>query len=51
MPYQCSRNQQEIVDGYRRIGELLMQDALFVAVTIVFFVLSIGYVRFCERMK
>jgi len=28
-----------------------MQDLIFVAVTIAFFVASIGYVRFCERMK
>jgi K+-transporting ATPase KdpF subunit len=28
-----------------------MQDALFVAITIVFFVISIGYIRFCERVK
>jgi len=28
-----------------------MLDALFVAITIVFFAVSIGYVRFCERVK
>jgi hypothetical protein len=32
-------------------GETDMQDALFVTVTIVFFIASIGYVRFCERVK
>jgi len=28
-----------------------MQDVLWVAVTIVFFALSVAYVRFCDRMK
>jgi len=28
-----------------------MQDILWIAVTIAFFALSIGYVHFCERMK
>lgn len=28
-----------------------MQDAIFVAITILFFVASIGYVHFCERVK
>jgi len=28
-----------------------MQDVLFVAITIAFFALSIGYVRFCDRVK
>jgi hypothetical protein len=28
-----------------------MQDILFVAITIAFFALSLGYVHFCERMK
>ena len=29
----------------------MMQDILFVAVTIAFFALSLGYVEFCERLK
>lgn len=29
----------------------MMQDLLWVAVTIAFFALSIGYVYFCERVK
>ena len=33
-----------------RFGEL-MEDILWLAVTIAFFALSIGYVRFCERLK
>jgi len=28
-----------------------MQDILWIAVTIAFFVLSIAYVRFCDRVK
>jgi len=28
-----------------------MQDAIFVALTLAFFVLSLGYVRFCDRVK
>jgi len=28
-----------------------MQDIVWIVVTIVFFALSIGYVRFCERVK
>jgi hypothetical protein len=29
----------------------VMQDAIFVAVTVVFFAVSLAYVRFCERMR
>lgn len=32
-------------------GDYPMQDVLWVAVTIVFFALSVAYVRFCDRMK
>ena len=28
-----------------------MQDILWIAVTVAFFVVSIGYVRFCDRVK
>jgi len=28
-----------------------MRDLIFVTITIAFFVLSIVYVRFCDRMK
>jgi len=28
-----------------------MQDLFFVVLTVVFFVMSIAYVRFCERVK
>jgi len=28
-----------------------MQDILWLAVTVAFFVVSIGYVRFCDRVK
>lgn len=30
---------------------MTMIDAVFVAITIAFFVLSIAYVHFCERVK
>jgi hypothetical protein len=29
----------------------VMQDAIFVAVTILFFAVSLAYVRFCERVR
>jgi len=28
-----------------------MQDLIFIVTTIAFFAMSIGYVRFCDRMK
>lgn len=28
-----------------------MQDLIFILATIAFFALSIGYVRFCDRVK
>jgi hypothetical protein len=33
------------------MNEGSMQDLIFVAVTIAFFVLSIAYVRFCDRIR
>jgi hypothetical protein len=30
--------------------EMNMQDILFVAITIAFFALSLGYVHFCDRV-
>jgi len=32
-------------------GDWFMQDVLWIAVTIAFFVLAIGYVRFCDRIR
>jgi hypothetical protein len=29
----------------------VMQDLLWIGITVTFFVLSIAYVRFCERLK
>lgn len=29
----------------------MLQDILWIAVTIAFFAVSIGYVHFCDRMK
>jgi hypothetical protein len=28
-----------------------MQDLVFIAITIAFFALSLGYVHFCDRVK
>jgi len=28
-----------------------MRDAIFLAVTVAFFLLAIGYVRFCDRIR
>lgn len=33
------------------IGANTMQDVIFLAVTIVFFAMSVGYVIFCERVR
>jgi len=32
-------------------GNRVMQDIMWVAATVTFFVLSIAYVRFCDRLK
>jgi hypothetical protein len=32
-------------------GRFRMQDAIFVAISVAFFVMSIAYVHFCERLK
>ncbi len=32
-------------------GRTSMQDLVFILITIAFFALSIGYVRFCDRVK
>jgi hypothetical protein len=34
----------------KRLG-VIMEDVLWIAVTIAFFALSIGYVHFCDRVK
>jgi hypothetical protein len=31
--------------------EVFMRDAIFLAVTVVFFLIAIGYVRFCDRIR
>ena len=33
------------------IQEMNMQDLVFVAITVVFFALSLGYVHFCDRVR
>jgi hypothetical protein len=40
-----------VVNTLWEIEESTMQDLLFVAVTIAFFALSLGYVTFCDRIK
>jgi hypothetical protein len=42
----CSVNQ-----GWHVTRENIMGDVIWVAVTIAFFALAIGYVRFCDRVK
>lgn len=32
-------------------NEVNMQDTIFIAVTLLFFVVSIGYVYFCDRIR
>jgi len=34
-----------------KIQEMNMLDLIYVAVTIAFFALSLGYVHFCDRVK
>lgn len=36
------------MDTFRGGNE--MQDLIFIGITLVFFVLAMGYVRFCERI-
>ena len=40
-----------VVSWFTFAWENLLEDIIWIAVTIAFFALSIGYVRFCERMK
>ena len=37
--------------GQRTERKVVMQDAIFLAVTILFFVISLAYVHFCERVR
>jgi hypothetical protein len=30
---------------------VLMQDFIFIVITVAFFLLSLGYVRFCDRIR
>jgi hypothetical protein len=36
---------------WKSSGDNPMQDLIFIVATIAFFALSIGYVRFCDRVK
>jgi hypothetical protein len=31
--------------------DVLMEDAIFLVLTVLFFVVSVAYVRFCERIR
>jgi|GEM_PF-4939965 len=37
--------------GQRTEGKVVMQDAIFLGVTILFFVVSLAYLHFCERVR
>jgi hypothetical protein len=39
------------IDGTAISARGLMRDFIFAAITLAFFVLSIAYVHFCERVK
>ncbi len=41
---------KKLLKGERR-EKLAMQDLMFIAITIVFFVVSIAYVEFCDAIK
>jgi hypothetical protein len=38
---------RKLAPGRRNV----MQDLIFVAITVAFFALSLGYVHFCDRVK
>jgi hypothetical protein len=33
------------------LEEICMQDVIFVVIAIAFFLLSLGYVQFCDRIR
>jgi len=37
--------------SYSSLWELSMQDLIYVAITVLFFALSLAYVRFCDRIR
>jgi len=41
----------EFADGKTILGRTSMKDIIFIVVTLAFFVISIAYVRFCDRVK
>ena len=49
----CFKGQDHAVEVCRRFcfWRNGMQDVVFVAITIAFFALSLGYVHFCDRVK
>jgi hypothetical protein len=57
--YEFSMNHLLGLYGFRRPidpcaierAEVFMHDAIFVMITLAFFAVSIGYVRFCDRVR
>jgi hypothetical protein len=39
------------IAGWSWGKEVSMQDLVFVAITVAFFLVSIAYVRFCDKVK
>jgi hypothetical protein len=42
---------EALTQTHRAMGETLVQDIVFVVVTILFFAIAIVYIRGCERLK
>ena len=48
---EITRRESEQCDSDGDWKEFAMQDVIFLAVTILFFVISLAYVHFCERVR
>ncbi|MFI5175923.1 MAG: hypothetical protein ACHQKY_13770 [Terriglobia bacterium] len=46
-----ARLELNLADRHFVCGRASMQDLVFILITIAFFALAIGYVRFCDRVK
>jgi succinate-acetate transporter protein len=48
----CWRLATTLIDGHARLElETKMLDLIFIAVTVVFFLIAIAYVRGCEKLQ
>jgi hypothetical protein len=47
----CSAGRKMLVGQNEFPGDEMMQDVLWIAVSVAFFAMSIAYVHFCERVK